>query len=85
MLVLEFHRGLLPDAGAVDRTELVGVLDMARDGILDDDMVGTNDFRGPLVPGVPVGMLEYLRLVGRADLVLDVLGWRLLVPGVTLP
>ena len=80
MLVLEFQRGLgadLSDPGVIERTELMGVLDRARDGV---DRVSSRDavraLRGPLLAPAEVGRPEYLRLGGREDRELEALGWR---------
>lgn len=78
MLVLPFQRGLftdLSDPGVVERIELMGVLDRARDGV---DSVSRRDavraLRGPLVAPAAVGRPEYLRLGGREDRELEALG-----------
>lgn len=80
MLALVFQRGLM--GGVVfevpeERTELVGVLDIARDGPRCPDTVSrrdaVNDLRGMLLETVLIGRLEYRRFTGSADLELELL------------
>jgi len=73
MLVLEFHRGLFAGrsvAGADMRVVRVGVLAIVR-AIVGSKYVDGNDFR-LVLPGT-AGKLEYRRLGGTDDFVVEVL------------
>lgn len=87
MLVLAFHRGLfagLSVTGVIERAVRVGVLAIVR-ATVGSRYVDGNDFRVVLAPGI-VGRLEYRRLGGTDDFVVDVLDWRDFRPaGVTVP
>ena len=85
-LVLVFQRGLFAgrsDEGVDDRACRVGVLAKVR-AIVGSKYVGGNALRTTLPE--TSGILEYRRLGGTDDFVVEVLGWRDARPaGVTVP
>ena len=86
MLVLAFHLGLLAGrsvAGVEERVVRIGVLAICRETVGSRYVEG-KDLR-VVLPGT-MGKLEYLRLGGADDLVVEVLDWSDFLPaGVTVP